>query len=82
LKLPEFALQDIGSLSYHDLTIHVEGSMRDVNDKEIAVDETFRASEWWRTVVAAQERVGGRRKLPGVDPNEWGIAPTERPSQS
>src|SRR4029077_8733045 len=76
LKLPEQALRDIGSLASGDMRIHIRGVMHDMHDEEIRFEETFDASEWWRTVVAAPERVGGRRKLPGIDPNEWGIAKT------
>jgi hypothetical protein len=74
LKLPEFALRDVGTLSSQDLRIIVEGKMQDLYGKWIPVEEDFRASDWWRSVVRAQERVGGRRKLPGIDPNEWGTA--------
>jgi hypothetical protein len=76
LKLPEFALRNVGTLSEKELRIRVGGSMRDVDDDEIRVEEDLHASEWWRNVVAAQERAGGRRKLPGIDPTEWGIAKT------
>ena len=72
LKLPEFARRDIGTLSEEDLRIVVEGKMQDLYGNWIRVEEDFRASDWWRSVVRAEERVGGRRKLPGVDPRTWG----------
>ncbi len=74
LKLPEHALRNINSLADDDMRIHVRGVMYDVNKQETRFEEDFHASEWWRTVVGAQERVRGRRKLPGIDPSEWGIA--------
>jgi hypothetical protein len=77
LKLPEYALRDIGTLADDDMRIHIRGVMYDVNDEEIRFEEVLLASEWWRTVVAAQERVGGRRKLPGVDPRTWGLVKDE-----
>jgi hypothetical protein len=77
LKLPDFALRDVGSLAEYEMRIQVEGSMRNLDGEEIPVEEDFDTSDWWRNVVEAKERIAGRRKLPGVDPTSWGLVQSD-----
>jgi hypothetical protein len=80
LRLPTRPLHDIRALTKHPLVLHVEGSMRNVDGRNVPVNKDFDIAAWWQKIETAQERVGGRRKLPGVDPSSWGVVKDSSPS--
>ncbi|HEY8773433.1 MAG TPA: hypothetical protein VIM05_02580 [Gaiellaceae bacterium] len=73
IKLPSPFLQDIAAAKDQPLTVRVTGRLSDLETREIAVDERLDFSAWWSGAAGADERVGGRWKLPGVDPSTYGV---------
>jgi hypothetical protein len=64
LKLPEPFLRDLDTTLERPLAVRVEGRMNDLYGRAIDVDSRVDVSEWWAKVVAADERVAGRKKVP------------------
>lgn len=62
LNLPEPFNQMKAALE-DPLLVRIHGRMTDLNGREIKTGDEIHVSEWWATVVAAQERVLGRDKL-------------------
>jgi hypothetical protein len=65
LKLPEPFLSDLDAALEQPLAVHVDGRMEDLYGRRIVVDARIDVSGWWAKVAAADERVAGRKKVPG-----------------
>jgi hypothetical protein len=67
-KLPEPMLSDVFRALDERLTIHVSGQMTDLEGRAIEVSDTLDLAAWTRGAMNSGERIVGRRKIAGVDP--------------
>lgn len=65
LKLPEPFRTDLDATLEQPLSVHVGGRMEDLYSRQIDVNTRIDVSEWWAKIAAADERVAGRKKVPG-----------------
>jgi hypothetical protein len=64
LNLPEPFRRNLDATLEQPLELHVEGRMEDLYGRRIDVEARFDISAWWTKIVAAGERIAGRKKVP------------------
>jgi hypothetical protein len=67
-KLPEPLLSDIWQARDTEFAVDVSGQMTDVQGHMIEVSDSIDFTGWTRAVATADERIVGRRKIAGVEP--------------
>jgi hypothetical protein len=67
-KLPEPLLADMWQATKDQFTIRIEGRMTDLEGRVIGISDTVDLTAWTKAALGSGERVVGRRKIAGVEP--------------
>jgi hypothetical protein len=66
--LPGAYRENVFAASTNPLTVRVTGRMHDLAGKPIEISAAVDVDGWARKAMQAEERIVGRRKIPGVEP--------------